>query len=234
MYWLCSYNLPHAECIPYAAWSMMRLTLRRSMLSHGRWRAGCDRRCARPRTVCSTLGASGSAGGASPSVIGYGWWMRAADAAMASAGLSVLMSVIRSSKEPARAGAGQALTRAPMGPWPRPCARLAPIVARMPAPRHQRARGDTGRWRRLASRRSMLAARIRPSTVNGHSHAGLAVGADQLVGVAVGDDRCHRGDGGHGGSGGDRDERVSHARPFLDAASGTTRAPSRDLRPAMA
>ena len=38
-------------------------------------------------------------------------------------------------------------------------------------PRHQRANGGTGWWRRLASRMSMLAARISPSTVKGSSLA---------------------------------------------------------------
>src|ERR1039458_5883288 len=64
--------------------------------------------------------------------------------ALVSACGPVRMRVMRSSKEPARASAGQALTSAPMGPWPRPWARLAPVVAAMPAPRHQRARGGTG------------------------------------------------------------------------------------------
>ena len=81
------------------------------------------------------------------------------------------MRVMRSSKEPARARAGHALTSAPMGPWLRPWARLAPMVAAMPAPRHQRANGGTRWWRRLASRMSMLAARMSPSTVKGSSLA---------------------------------------------------------------
>jgi hypothetical protein len=38
--------------------------------------------------------------------------------------------------------------------------------------------------------------------------AGLAVGADQLVGVVVGDDGRNRGDGSHGECGGDPDEQV--------------------------
>ena len=66
-------------------------------------------------------------------------------------GSGALMRVIRSSKSPASASAGQALTSAPMGPWPRPCARLALVVARMPAPRHHRASsGAAGSfcWRR--------------------------------------------------------------------------------------
>jgi hypothetical protein len=71
------------------------------------------------------------------------------------AGGPVLMRVMRSSKEPARARAGQALTSAPM-------------VAAMPAPRHQCASGGMG-W--LASRMSMLAAKISPSTVKGSSLA---------------------------------------------------------------
>jgi hypothetical protein len=43
--------------------------------------------------------------------------------------------VMRSSKEPASASAGQALTRAPIGPSPMPCAKLAPMVATISAPR---------------------------------------------------------------------------------------------------
>jgi hypothetical protein len=72
-------------------------------------------------------------------------------------------------------GQGQGRPGADQGPdespWARPWARLAPMVAAMPAPRHQRARGGAGWWRRLASRMSMLADRMSPSTVKGSSLA---------------------------------------------------------------
>ena len=42
---------------------------------------------------------------------------------------------MRSSNLPTSISAGQALTRAPIGPWFRPWARLAPIVATMPTAR---------------------------------------------------------------------------------------------------
>jgi hypothetical protein len=57
-------------------------------------------------------------------------------------------------------------------------------------------------------------------------HAGLAVGAGEFAGMAVGDhrgDRCDRGDG---GSGGDPDEPVSQA----NSSPSSARAPSRCLR----
>jgi hypothetical protein len=53
-----------------------------------------------------------------------------------------------SSNEPASARAGQVLTSAPMEPWPRPCARLAPTVAGMPAPKQQCANVGTRLLRR--------------------------------------------------------------------------------------
>ena len=71
------------------------------------------------------------------------------------------------SNEPTSASAGQALTT----PYPMPCAKLAPTVATMPAPRLQAARRGTGRFRRLASSTTMEAARISPSTVDGSSRA---------------------------------------------------------------
>ena len=67
--------------------------------------------------------------------------------------------------------AGHALTRAPTGPCPTPCARLAPTVATIPAPRLQAASRGTGWFRRLASSTTMDAAQISPSTVNGSSRA---------------------------------------------------------------
>lgn len=76
----------------------------------------------------------------------------AAGAIPAAVAFAVLIRVMSTSKEPASARAGQALTRAPIGPWPRPCATLAPTVAVIPAPRHHRASGGTGWLRRLASR----------------------------------------------------------------------------------
>ncbi|HYZ52344.1 MAG TPA: hypothetical protein VE733_02380 [Streptosporangiaceae bacterium] len=69
------------------------------------------------------------------------------------------------------ASAGHALTSAPIGPCPMPCARLAPTVATTPAPRLQAASRGTGRFRRLASSTTMDAAQISPSTVNGNSRA---------------------------------------------------------------
>jgi hypothetical protein len=50
--------------------------------------------------------------------------------------------------------------------------------------------------------------------------AGLVVGADEFVGMAVGDDRRHRGDGGHGQCGGDPDEPACH-RNSSRSASGS-------------
>ena len=69
------------------------------------------------------------------------------------------------------ARAGHAPTRAPIGPWFRPWARLAPIVATMPTARLHLARGGTGWCRRLASSTTMDAAQISPSTVNGSRRA---------------------------------------------------------------
>ena len=66
------------------------------------------------------LGAAVSAGGASWFPIGTVWLTCAEDAGLALARGSVLIRVMRSSKEPARARADQALTSASMGPWPRP------------------------------------------------------------------------------------------------------------------
>ena len=126
-----------------AVWSRMRLTLRRSMPSSRAMARWLRPALCQARTVCSTLGASASAGGAPPSAIGKVWLTCTEDSRPALARGSVLIRVMRSSKEPASARAGQALTRAPMGPWPRPCARLAPMVAAMPAPRHQRAKCGT-------------------------------------------------------------------------------------------
>ena len=83
----------------------------------------------------------------------------------------VRMSIISSSNEPTSASAGQALIRAPTGPSPMPCARLAPTVATIPAPRLQAASRGTGWSRRLASATTMEAAQISPSTVNGSSRA---------------------------------------------------------------
>jgi Aldehyde dehydrogenase family len=76
------------------------------------------------------------------------------------------ISIISSSNEPTSASAGHALTRVPTGPCPTPCARLAPIVATMPAPRLQAASRGTGRPRRLASSTTMDAAQISPSAVD--------------------------------------------------------------------
>jgi hypothetical protein len=108
---------------------------------------------------------------------------------------------MRSSEDRARARAGQALTSAPIGSWPRPWARLAPIVAAVSAPRHQRAGGGRGMARRLASRMGMLAARMSPVGSEGQppsSEAGLAVRGDKFVGMPVGDDGGGRGDGCYG------------------------------------
>jgi hypothetical protein len=150
--------------------------------------------------------------------------------------LPVLMSVIRSSKEPARARAGQALTRAPMGPWPRPCARLVGSNrgqdSRTEAPARQWWYGPVAA---VGVEDEHAGGQDQPIHGEGHQAGGYArlpVSADQLV--AVGDHGCHRGDGSHGGSGGDPDEPVCHASPFLNAASSTICAPSRDVRAATA
>ncbi len=51
--------------------------------------------------------------------------------------------------------AGHALTSAPIGPCPIPCASLALTVATMPPPRLQAASRSTRRYRRLASSTTM-------------------------------------------------------------------------------
>jgi len=95
---------------------MMRLTLRRSMLSSramARWLWPALRRA---RTACSRPGASVNAGSASCSIIGTSGLVDVGWDRAALARCPVLISVMRSSNEPASACAGQALTRAPMGP----------------------------------------------------------------------------------------------------------------------
>lgn len=62
---------------------------------------------------------------------------------------------------PRSARAGYALTNAPTGPYRIPCARLAPIVAAMPAPRLHPARCQTRRFRRVASSMTIDAAKLR-------------------------------------------------------------------------
>ena len=52
-------------------------------------------------------------------------------------------------EEPTSASAGRALTSAPTGPCPTPCARLAPTVATIPVPRLHAASRGTGWPRRL-------------------------------------------------------------------------------------
>jgi hypothetical protein len=72
-----------------------------------------------------------------------------------------LMRVIRSSNEPASASAGQGLTTAPMGPWPRPWAQVG--GGQNAVPRHQRVSGGAGWWsrstREQADMRSMATSR---------------------------------------------------------------------------
>src|SRR6202035_5075342 len=78
------------------------------------------------------------------------WADRAADVAAPPA-LPLLRANSRSAgvkpKELVQAAPGQALTRAPMGPWPRPCARLTPMVATISMPKHHPCKG----WYRLAA-----------------------------------------------------------------------------------
>ena len=142
--------------------------------------------------------------------------------------------IIDSSNEPTNASAGHALTRAPIRPWPTPCARFAPTVATMPAPRLQAARRGTGWFRRLASSTTMDAAQISPSTVNGRSRAvtGLTVRADQFVGVLIGDDRGDDRDGHHRECRRDPDEPVHHRpnssrQPITNGSSTPSPAASR-------
>jgi len=85
------------------------------------------------------------------------------------------MSSIKSSKLPTSAKAGQALIKAPIGPWFRPWATLAPMVATMPMARLHLARGGKEWCRRLASSTTMLAAQIKLSTVNGRRWAVMPV-----------------------------------------------------------
>jgi hypothetical protein len=76
-----------------------------------------------------------------------------------------------SSNAPTSARAGHALTSAPTGPCPTPCARLAPTAATMPAPRLQAASRGRGWFRRQASGTTMDAVQISPSAVNGSRRA---------------------------------------------------------------
>ena len=175
----------------------MRLILRRSMprsRAMARWL--CPARC-QARTVCSTVSGPVGEGGASCTTAGVGRFARPMLMAVAVAGCWVRMRVIRSSKEPGKfsARAGQALTSAPRGPW----ARLAPMAAAMPAPRHQRAKGGTGSWRRLALRMSNAGRQNKPVYGKGQQPGGqasLPVGGDEFVNVPVADHGRYCGDRG--------------------------------------
>ena len=121
--------------------------------------------------VCSSVGAIDSSGCASCASGGAGWYGVTGPVSPARELLLARISIISSSNEPTSAKAGQALTRPPTGPWPTPCARLAPTVATIPAPRLQAASRGTGWPRRLESSITMDAAQISPFTVNGSNRA---------------------------------------------------------------
>jgi hypothetical protein len=84
-------------------------------------------------TVCSSVSAGSSASGSGCTRTGTSWLPVVVSPT--SPYWCVRTSSIRSSTEPASASAGQELISAPTGPWLRPCARLAPTVATIPAPR---------------------------------------------------------------------------------------------------
>ena len=121
--------------------------------------------------VCSRVGAAVSSGGASCTKGGTTRCHGSGSASPGRVPRPVRISIISNSNAPTSARAGHALTSAPTGPCPTPCARLAPTVATMPAPRLQAASRDTGWFRRLASSTAIHAAQISPSTVNGSSRA---------------------------------------------------------------